>query len=356
MQNEPVQQERHKSIEERVGSFLDEPEFEEVQNGVQETQEADEPDAEEAEEVAEREEEDSDGSEESDESEEVSVESLAELAEHIGADVADLYNLKIPVTGPDGQKTEITLGEYKDSYREAAMVKAEREKVHAETEKARAELNQKSQFLDVAYNQANMMMQAAERQLLGDFGGLEQLQTTDPTQYVLKRQQLTDRQNELNNLRQQAIQHYQQQQQQTLQQQEAQRQQLLQQESQRLIEVIPSWKDEKVRSAEQAELTNFLVNSGFQEEEVSTISRAAIVDIARKAMLYDKMKKVEPNAKKKAVTIGKKVIHSSAKPNRSAVKATKLQQARKTIRNAKGKRSTDQAVASLLENHFLEDL
>ena len=354
MQNEPVQQENPKplSIEERIGSFLDEPEFDEPQHGVQETQEAEELEEEKAEQV-----EDPDEQEDEPEGEEsVSVESLAELAEHIGADVADLYNLKIPVNGPDGQRTEITLGEYKDSYREMAMVKAERERNHAETEKARAELNQKAQFLDVAYNQANMMIQAAERQLLGDIGGLEQLQTTDPTQYVLKRQQLTDKQNELYNLRQQAIQHYQQQQQQTLQQQEAQRQQLLQQESQRLIEVIPAWKDEKVRSAEQAELTNFLVNSGFPEEEVSTISRAIIVDIARKAMLYDKMKKVEPNAKKKVVTIGKKVIQSSAKPNRSAVKVTKFQQARKSIRSAKGKRSTDQAVANLLENHFLEDL
>lgn len=357
MPNENVQ---NSSIEDRIGGLLGE---EEQQDGMQEAQKTDESNEEETEQVAEDQVEtegeeggEEQGEEQVEESDEVSVESLAELAEHIGADVADLYNLKIPVNGPDGQRTEITLGEYKDSYREAAMVKAEREKVHAETEKARAELDQKAQFLDVAYTQANMMLQAAEKQLLGDLSGLEQLQTTDPTQYVLKKQQLTEKQQELYNLRNQAIQHYQQQQQQVLQQQEEQRQQMLLQESKRLIEAIPTWKDEKVRSAEQAELANYLVNSGIPEEEVSTINRAVIVDIARKAMLYDKMKKVELNAKKKVVTIGKKVLKSSAKPNRSAVKATKLQQARKTLRNAKGRRNADEAVASLLENHFLEDL
>lgn len=86
------------------------------------------------------------------------------------------------------------------------------------------------------------------------------------------------------------------------------------------------------------------------------LDRAIVVDLARKAMLYDKMQKVKPDSKKKVVTIGKKVIKTSAKPKSKAVKATKLQQARKTVRSAKGTRNTNDAVASLLENHFLEDL
>jgi hypothetical protein len=290
------------------------------------------------------------------EEEEISVSTLSELADNIGADVADLYNLKIPVTKHDGTRTEVSIGEWKDSFREVEYARSEREQAEKQIESAKGTLAQKAQELESLFFQADAMSQAAEKQLMSDLAGVEQLQHTDPTQYVLKKQQLAEKQNELKQVREQAANSYIQQQQKLQQEQHAQRQVYVAEQQQKLTEFIPEWKDSKVMEKESAELSAYLIDSGVPSEEVNNIVDAKIVDIARKAMLWDRQSKAKPDAKKKVIRIGKKVLKSGKTKPKTTRKANQYSRDLKKARKALQGRDGEKAGASLFEKYFLEDM
>ena len=54
--------------------------------------------------------------------EELNISSFNELAEHLGIDIADMYQLAVPINTPEGRK-EVTLGEWKDSVQAAEQLK-----------------------------------------------------------------------------------------------------------------------------------------------------------------------------------------------------------------------------------------
>ena len=87
------------SIEDRIGDILSEDEE------FQDTEPKEEPVEQETEDTEEEAVDEEQGeveeTEAEDDAEEVSISTISELAEHIGTDVADLYNLKIPVTKAD---------------------------------------------------------------------------------------------------------------------------------------------------------------------------------------------------------------------------------------------------------------
>ena len=62
---------------------------------------------------------------------------------------------------------------------------------------------------------------------------------------------------------------------------------LLVNEAQRLPEIIPQWKDEKVAAEGKKQLRNWLVDQGLNEVEINSLHKAEHVSILRKAMLYD---------------------------------------------------------------------
>lgn len=62
-------------------------------------------------------------------------------------------------------------------------------------------------------------------------------------------------------------------------------------EDRKLRNAIPAWRDEKVASREKAEIRDWLIGQGINEQVVDTISNAKEVLIARKAMLADKKKR-----------------------------------------------------------------
>ena len=86
---------------------------------------------------------------------------------------------------------------------------------------------------------------------------------------------------------------------------------MLSEEAQKLSEVIPAWKDEKIATKEKSELKDFLLKKGVTEEEVSALVKANHVSVLRDAMLYNKGKrKVVKRANK---TTGTKVLRSGSK-------------------------------------------
>lgn len=300
---------------------------------------------------------------EDDDVEQVNITSLGELAQHLDTDVAELYNLKIPVTKADGTKAEVSIGEWKDAYRETDLIKSERTKFESEIAQVQEVLSTKAQALDTAYVQAEAMMQAAEKQLVGDISALETLQSTNPTQYVIERQKLTDRQTQLNQAREQAIQNYQQQQQELMNQQETERQARLAKQVEVLRNSVEGWKDENVMRAELTDTTDYLLNLGVTQEAIQRISLgmpivpdALFTMVARKAMLWDKQAKSKPETKKKVVSIGKKVLKAGKAQTKQDKQVGRYKEERAALRKKLQGRNANDALAGFIENHFLNDM
>jgi len=120
---------------------------------------------------------------------------------------------------------------------------------------------------------------------------------------------------------------------------------MLSEEAQKLSEVIPAWKDEKIATKEKAELKDFLLKKGVTEEEVSALVKANHVSVLRDAMLYNKGKrKVVKRANK---TNGTKVLKSGSKKSPKKTDAYK----KTTSRLKKGGQWQDaQSAISMLLN------
>ena len=127
----------------------------------------------------------------------------------------------------------------------------------------------------------------------------------------------------------------QQQAQQTAAQQHAQR---LQQEAQAMRQAIPEWKDQARANAEMAELKQFLVQAGFGEHEIASVSDHRHVTLARKAMLYDKL-----------VAQGKQKVASAPPPTAKPGSTAKPNTDGKKIREALRTTGKGEYAAKLIE-------
>lgn len=78
---------------------------------------------------------------------------------------------------------------------------------------------------------------------------------------------------------------------------QAEQQRYLQEQQRKLPELIPEWKDTKRAQTESQELRDYLISSGFSEQDVSGITNAQVVAMARKAMMFDKGQTVVRKAK-----------------------------------------------------------
>lgn len=113
-------------------------------------------------------------------------------------------------------------------------------------------------------------------------------------------------------LRQQAAyqnlqQQYQQAQQQRMQLMQAQEQDVYQQqaaaleeESQRLVESIPAWADEKAAAKEKSEIKDYLKGLGYTDDALARVQDHREVLLVRKAMLYDRLTEQGRTGKAKA--------------------------------------------------------
>ena len=128
--------------------------------------------------------------------------------------------------------------------------------------------------------------------------------------------------------------------QQRMQQIAAQKQQQMQQsylEQQRHIlpDIIPEWRDKKVAATEATQIRDFLLGEGFSEQDVSGMSNATLVKLARKAMLYDRGETRANEVKAKPKKPRTKTLKSGSRasqPKRTSAAQEAQNRARKTGR------------------------
>ena len=103
------------------------------------------------------------------------------------------------------------------------------------------------------------------------------------------------------------------------------------QQREMLPEVIPEWRDSKVAAQEATQIRDFLLGEGFTEQDISGLTNATLVKLARKAMLYDRGETRVTAAKAKPKKARAKTLKSGTKASQPRPKSD----AQKAIQNAK---------------------
>jgi hypothetical protein len=209
----------------------------------------------------------------------------------------------------DGKDVEVPLSELKKGYQteksstERFMAAAEiKRAAEAETAKARAERE------SYATNLQRMQARLEGEQLASKDTNWDELIRTDPVEYLRQQHLANKRQETLNQVyaEQQRIA--------ALNQAEAQKAQsaYLAAQQEELLSKLPEWKDEAKSKAEKAQLREYLLNAGYAESDVASVSDARAVILARKAMMYDKIIANASAAAKKVSTLPSKVERPGA--------------------------------------------
>ena len=122
----------------------------------------------------------------------------------------------------------------------------------------------------------------------------ERLKAEDPLEYITKREEFRENQEK--------IQRLQQEQQVVAEKQKAEHEKMLTaalaQEHEQLVEKLPEWGKPDTQQKLAGELRSYLVDSGYQIEEIDQLIDHRSFLVAHKAMLYDRLKKADPKAKK----------------------------------------------------------
>ena len=171
------------------------------------------------------------------------------------------------------------------------------------------------------------------------------LQAEDPIEYVKQREALRDRRDALAQVQseQQRVQ------QEQYQQLQVQTQERLKQEADKLLDVIPEWRDADVATKQKnAVYTYAQRHLGYSEQELSQIGDHRAVNALRKAYLYDELMKQKPAATKKTKA-APKMAPAGQPTSKREISAKRKRQQLSKISNTKGRKSMDAAVQYLLE-------
>lgn len=251
--------------------------------------------------------------------------------------VAETFTVKV-----NGEEVEVELDELRAGYsRQADYTKKsqalaeERKAFQQDRDAVILERQQYAQLLGALQQQLNVPDEAQP-----DFDALYE---QDPIEATRLERQWTQRQKARQD-KLQAIQLEQQRVDQANQQHQMQSMQaLLQEEVQRLPEVIPEWKDEKLAATEREELREYLLSAGVAEEELQSLVRANHIKVLRKAMLYDRGQKRVKRAAKKGRS-------RSVKPGSSASQVKPSSRKQKNARQRLARSGRIDDAAGLIES------
>lgn len=262
--------------------------------------------------------------------EEVTIGNLDQLAEYLEADVADLYAIKVPMTDANGERVEVSIGEWKDSYRAADQYRAREAELQQARNRANEEIQQQQQDMLNALNNARALSDALEKQVLGPYENLDwnSIRANSPAEYAAMQADYDRAKATLADSRQQA----EKQMQEYVQQQQVQQQQMLadvfKREQAALYREMGWEGNEDKASAEKREIVTYLRSYGYQDQELATAMDHRALVIADKARKWDALQKKGAVEKKKVVKLGKKVL----KPGARQGKAEATQQAQQAVR------------------------
>lgn len=210
----------------------------------------------------------------------------------------------------DGEEVEVTLDELLSGYsrtqdytRKTMALADQRKSLEGELNQIRQERAQLTQALE----QINVEDQEQEP-------NWDALYQQDPQQWLVQRELWREKQERKRALVEEK--------QRLLQAQEADKQRVIaefvQNEQQKLTEVLPQWRDEKVAKAEKAKVTDYARNMGFTDEEIAQFYDHRAVTALYKAMKFDELQSGKPKAKGKVAPVAKAGTAASQPKQRDA--------------------------------------
>lgn len=246
-------------------------------------------------------------------------------AEGETSEEVEYYTVKV-----DGEEMDVTADDLIKSYQleraaQKRLSEAAEQRKALDAEQTAMEQERQRYAQGLAQLQAQLTQTAGEpTQEYWD-----KLYEEDPLEFVKQREAQRDREKAM----------------QVVQQEQAQLiQQHVASEQTKLVERIPEWKDTDVATREKAGLINFAQRVGFTNEELSQVVDSRLVDVLRRAYLYDQLQQEKPVAKKKVAKAPKMVKGGKPKTSRDVASEKK----RKAFDRLKKTGSKDAAVDFLL--------
>lgn len=309
-------------------------EVQEIDSGDVETQETD-PEAAEVDDATEDVEEDQIGAQ-------LSTEDFAQLLQLDSdkIDVDDDGNVVVR-TKIDGVEKATTFKEIVSDYQKVQHADNQLRQV-AEQRKALQEAERKSAE-ERAQKLANLdaMIDFHKNQVLGKYQQytperLEGLRQHDPAEYSAV---IADYQRDVNSINQ-AMAQAQAQKDIVSQEQEQEYRQQMAAEMEKLVSFVPEWSDAEVAKKEKQDVlawaSSELNKWGEDAQQLANIDKGFIVDMMRKAMLYDRLQGSKPEVQNK-VRKAPKIVKSGAKPNQKTSEQKKIQVLKKNIKKKAGR-------------------
>ena len=201
-----------------------------------------------------------------------------------------LYRVKV-----DGEEYDVNTEELVKNYQleKSAQKRLQRKELSSKEASLEQERQKYAQVLQVYEQQLSQPQQAMSQEQLA------QLKAEDPIAYNTYLVEEQQRQSKL-----QAIQ----------QEQQVVKSEQLAKQADILLDLIPTWKDQGVAAKEKGELVGYLRTQGFSTDDINNATDARIVNMARKAQLYDNLQSKATVVKKKVVTAPKMVKAGQPKP------------------------------------------
>lgn len=209
-----------------------------------------------------------------------------------------------------GEEKEVTLEELMQGYQLGADYTKKTQEVAEQRKAVEAERKAVEEAKQVRDTYAQRL-QAIEQFLTSGEDSPEDLaamKENDPIGYAVKVAELTEKKEQLAQVRAE--------QQRLAQQQQAEQQQemakFVQQEASKLSQVLPEFSDPAKGEQLRSEIRNYGKSVGFTDAELSQVYDSRHVLMLHKAMQYDKLQKSKPNVKKK-VAEAPKMVKSGTK-------------------------------------------
>lgn len=218
---------------------------------------------------------------------------------------AQTYTVRV-----DGEEVQVTIDELLSGYsrtqdytRKTMALADQRKSLESELNQIRQERTQLTQILD------QMDVQDQEQEPNWDA-----LYQQDPQQWLIQREiwrEKQERKRALVNEKQRL-----------LQAREADKQRVIaefvSQEQDKLFQVLPSWRDEKVAKAEKTKVANYAKKIGFTDQEISQFYDHRAVTALYKAMKFDELSSGKPKAAKNTSPVAKAGTASAQPKQRDA--------------------------------------
>jgi len=339
------------------GEFADDPQGEsdksqDDNNPDDEDPEGDDPDADDAEgEDPEGDGEDDDEPGAGDDEELDKFESLDELAEAAGMTPDDIKALVTSKIKVQGEEREVTLAELEQGHMFESDYRQKTSSLAEERRTFEGEREQAKQILETSLQQSTQLVQAIESDLMGELNSVDwnSLKVEDPTEYNLRRGELADRQQRLEQFKQHLANQWQEYQNGQQQEAEKAQEEYSNQQKENLTRLIPEWLDTNKAKSGREEIDNYLKTAfegdlALSEEDIASVADARLIALVQKAMLYDQGQKKVKTVKKKVRNLPK-VVKPGAKKGKGELSAEKRTKQQKRLQKTG---SVDDAAALIL--------